>query len=189
MTATFTRRALLGTAATAAIWGIATPAFAENIVLRLSSPASPTDQRAIALTEVFAPAVKDFATLQPHWGATLFKQGTELEAIARGNLEMSIASAQELMRHERVNLLVVTGGPGVVREAMKSGKRVPVVNIVDMPEELWDRTIDKDIGNPIEPLLKEPELKGYLFPDPLDARHSDPGNCDPGIHRLLPDYL
>jgi tripartite ATP-independent transporter DctP family solute receptor len=96
MTATFTRRALLGTAATAAIWGIATPAFAENIVLRLSSPASPTDQRAIALTEVFAPAVKDFATLQPHWGATLFKQGTELEAIARGNLEMSIASAQEL---------------------------------------------------------------------------------------------
>jgi tripartite ATP-independent transporter DctP family solute receptor len=96
MTATFTRRALLGTAATAAMWGIATPAFAENIVLRLSSPASPTDQRAIALTEVFAPAVKDFATLQPHWGATLFKQGTELEAIARGNLEMSIASAQEL---------------------------------------------------------------------------------------------
>ncbi len=29
-------------------------------------------------------------------GWTLFKQGTELEAIARGNLEMSIASAQEL---------------------------------------------------------------------------------------------
>ncbi len=35
----------------------------------------------------------------------------------------TIESAQELMRHERVNLLVVTGGPGVVREAMKSGKR------------------------------------------------------------------
>jgi TRAP-type transport system periplasmic protein len=40
--------------------------------------------------------VKDFATLQPHWNATLFKQGTELEAIARGNLEMSITSPQEL---------------------------------------------------------------------------------------------
>jgi TRAP-type transport system periplasmic protein len=40
--------------------------------------------------------VKDFATFQPHWNATLFKQGTELEAIARGNLEMSIASPQEL---------------------------------------------------------------------------------------------
>jgi tripartite ATP-independent transporter DctP family solute receptor len=68
----------------------------EGILLRLSSPATPTDQRALALTEVFGPAVKGFATFQPHWNAALFKQGTELEAIARGNLEMSIASAQEL---------------------------------------------------------------------------------------------
>jgi tripartite ATP-independent transporter DctP family solute receptor len=45
---------------------------------------------------VFAPAIKGFATYQPHYNGTLFKQGTELEAIARGNLEMSIASAQEL---------------------------------------------------------------------------------------------
>lgn len=96
MTLTFTRRALLGTAVAAVAGGLVTPAQAENIVLRLSSPATPTDQRAIALTEIFAPAVKDFATLEPHWGATLFKQGTELEAIARGNLEMSITSAQEL---------------------------------------------------------------------------------------------
>lgn len=96
MTATFTRRALLGAAAAVAIAGTATPGLAENIVLRLSSPATPTDQRAVALTEVFAPQVKDFATFEPHWGATLFKQGTELEAIARGNLEMSITSAQEL---------------------------------------------------------------------------------------------
>jgi len=96
MTLMFTRRALLGTAVAAVTGSLVTPAHADSIVLRLSSPATPTDQRAIALTEVFAPAVKDFATLEPHWGATLFKQGTELEAIARGNLEMSIASAQEL---------------------------------------------------------------------------------------------
>jgi len=96
MTLMFTRRALLGAVFVACATGLVTPAWAENIVLRLSSPATPTDQRAIALTEVFAPAVKDFATFEPHWGATLFKQGTELEAIARGNLEMSITSAQEL---------------------------------------------------------------------------------------------
>ena len=71
------------------------PASAQSVTLRLSAPASATDQRAIALTEVFGPAIKDFATFQPHWNATLFKQGTENEAIARGNLEMSIASAQE----------------------------------------------------------------------------------------------
>jgi tripartite ATP-independent transporter DctP family solute receptor len=75
---------------------VTSPAFAQNVLLRLSSPATETDQRAVALTEVFGPAVSSFATFEPHWNATLFKQGTELEAIARGNLEMSITSPQEL---------------------------------------------------------------------------------------------
>ena len=67
-----------------------------SMVLRLSSANSPTDQRALAMIEVFAPAVAQFADLQPHWNATLFKQGTEIEAMARGNLEMAMISAQEL---------------------------------------------------------------------------------------------
>lgn len=71
-------------------------ALAQNIVLRLSTPATATDNRSKGLEEIFAPAIKDFAAYQPHYGATLFKQGTELEAISRGNLEMSITSAQEL---------------------------------------------------------------------------------------------
>jgi acyl-CoA reductase-like NAD-dependent aldehyde dehydrogenase len=37
--------------------------------------------------------------------------------------EPTIESAQEVMRHPRVNLLTVTGGSGVVQAAMKSGKR------------------------------------------------------------------
>ena len=37
--------------------------------------------------------------------------------------EPTIASAQALMRHPGIRLLVVTGGPGVVKEAMSSGKR------------------------------------------------------------------
>ena len=37
--------------------------------------------------------------------------------------EPTIESAQHLMRHPSIRLLVVTGGPGVVREAMKSGKK------------------------------------------------------------------
>lgn len=89
------RTAMFGAAGAAMAAGLG-PVAAQGVTLRLSSPASPTDQRAVALTEIFAPAVKDFATFQPHWNATLFKQGTELEAIARGNLEMSITSPQEL---------------------------------------------------------------------------------------------
>lgn len=101
MTFNITRRALLGSSASAGLLALAgaswtTQAFAQNVLLRLSSPATPTDQRAVALTEVFGPAVSSFAAFEPHWNATLFKQGTELEAIARGNLEMSITSPQEL---------------------------------------------------------------------------------------------
>ena len=97
----FSRRAFLRTSVSAAALVTAgglfsTEAFAQSVLLRLSSPATETDQRAVALTEVFGPAVASFATFEPHWNATLFKQGTELEAIARDNLEMSITSPQEL---------------------------------------------------------------------------------------------
>lgn len=94
MTCASTRRILL--AGLAALGLGAGPALADKITLRLSTPATPTDQRSLALAEVFGPAVAEFASYEPHYGATLFKQGTELEAIARGNLEMSITSAQEL---------------------------------------------------------------------------------------------
>ncbi|OLP42327.1 sialic acid TRAP transporter substrate-binding protein SiaP [Rhizobium oryziradicis] len=93
----FTRRSALAMAAAAATLPFASSTFAAGKpVLRLSSPASETDQRAVALIEKFAPAIASFATFEPHWNATLFKQGTELEAISRGNLDMAITSAQEL---------------------------------------------------------------------------------------------
>jgi TRAP-type C4-dicarboxylate transport system substrate-binding protein len=93
MTHDLTRRALLG----AAVLLLATGAAAQDKVqLRLSAVQSETDQRSVAMLEQFAPMVAEFASFEPHWNGTLFSQGTELEAIARGNLEMSITSAQEL---------------------------------------------------------------------------------------------
>ena len=75
---------------------MASAAIAAPEKIRLSSAMSPSDQRAIAMTEVFAPAISDITTFEPHWNSALFKQGTELEAIARGNLDMTITSAQML---------------------------------------------------------------------------------------------
>jgi tripartite ATP-independent transporter DctP family solute receptor len=77
---------------------LASTAFASDnkITLRLSTPASETDQRSVSLAEVFGPAVADFATYEPHYNASLIAQGSELESIASGDLEMSITSAQEL---------------------------------------------------------------------------------------------
>ncbi|WEZ85922.1 TRAP transporter substrate-binding protein DctP (plasmid) [Rhizobium sp. 32-5/1] len=98
MTMTTTRRSLMVGAAALIALGLAARSAqaADKITIRLSTPATDTDQRAVALATVFGPAVADFAAYEPHYNAALFKQGTELEAIARGNLEMAIASAQEL---------------------------------------------------------------------------------------------
>ncbi|WP_120632059.1 TRAP transporter substrate-binding protein DctP [Ruegeria sp. EL01] len=97
MTLKLTRRlALAGMVAAGAI--LSTSAFADGdlVQLRMSSSGSETDARSVALAEVFGPAVSGFASYEPSYNATLFDQGTELDAISRGNLEMSITSAQEL---------------------------------------------------------------------------------------------
>ncbi len=89
----FTRRTLMALTVVA----IAAPVYAaDKVNLRLSTPASETDQRSVALAEVFAPAVAEFATYEPHYNGSLIAQNSELEAIASGDLEMSITSAQEL---------------------------------------------------------------------------------------------
>ncbi len=93
---THNRRLFLGLLSSALAASFAGTANALTATWRLSAPVSATDQRAAALLEVFAPAVAGIATFEPHWGATLFKQGTELDAIARGNLELVLTSAQEI---------------------------------------------------------------------------------------------
>ncbi|WP_163390176.1 sialic acid TRAP transporter substrate-binding protein SiaP [Enterovibrio norvegicus] len=89
------KRCLIGVAA-ALVIGASSLATAADIKLRMSAPASATDQRAVAMTAVFGEAVAPFADFEGHWNSSLFKQGTDLEAIARGNLDMTITSAQEL---------------------------------------------------------------------------------------------
>lgn len=97
MTIKFTRRFALGSMVAAGALAAA-PSFAQDgkVQLRLSMAGSETDQRAVAMANIFGPAVAGFASYEPSYNATLFEQGTELDAISRGNLEMSITSAQEL---------------------------------------------------------------------------------------------
>ncbi|MEQ8481977.1 MAG: TRAP transporter substrate-binding protein DctP [Hoeflea sp.] len=92
-----TRRLMLAGTMSICLAGMTAASLAaDKVTLRMSTPASETDQRSMALAEVFAPAVADFATYEPHYNASLIAQGSELESIASGDLEMSIASAQEL---------------------------------------------------------------------------------------------
>ncbi len=101
MTFTIPRRHLLATVSAALLTaGLTAPAMAQDkVTLRMSTPASETDQRSVALATVFGPAVAEFASYEPHYNASLIAQNSELEAIASGDLEMSIASAQELAQY------------------------------------------------------------------------------------------
>src|SRR5438128_11185280 len=82
-----TRRAALITAASALALVTTQVSAQRNRKLRFSSAFTEQDLRAEAYKN-FAAAIKDSYDFEPYWGNTLFKQGTELVALQRGNLEM-----------------------------------------------------------------------------------------------------
>jgi tripartite ATP-independent transporter DctP family solute receptor len=97
---TISRRTLLG--ATAALGAVGLPALAQTkTVLRISTPAVPDDWHAKMWTvfkdnlEKSAPGEFD---VQINLNASLFKQGTEPAAMARGNLELSSISAFDIAK-------------------------------------------------------------------------------------------
>ena len=88
------REMLLGTAAVAAVSVV--PAWAQDKPkLRFSAVFSDQDIRAKTIQR-FSEAIADLFTLEPYYGGTLFKQGTELVALQRDNLEMGNIAAQDI---------------------------------------------------------------------------------------------
>jgi TRAP-type C4-dicarboxylate transport system substrate-binding protein len=88
-----TRRAmLLGGLLLAA----ALPAMAQDKpVLRFSAVFSDQDIRA-EMMNLFSAQIAESFTFEPYYGGTLFKQGTELVALQRGNLEMGNIAPQDI---------------------------------------------------------------------------------------------
>src|SRR5687768_4664634 len=90
------RRFLLKAGAALAACGPATSAAAQTQpTLRFSAVFSEQDIRAEMMKRL-ADEVKGDATLQLYYGGTLFKQGTELVAMQRGNLEMGNIAPQDI---------------------------------------------------------------------------------------------
>lgn len=89
----FTRRAvLLGGLMLAA----AMPTMAQDKpVLRFSAVFSEQDIRA-EMVGLFSSQIADDFTFEPYYGGNLFKQGTELVALQRGNLEMGNIAPQDI---------------------------------------------------------------------------------------------
>jgi len=97
MTYTTTRRRFLaGTAAVAALGAL--PAFAQDKPkLRFSAVFSEQDIRA-EMMKMFADAVADDFVFEGYYGGNLFKQGTELVALQRDNLEMGNIAPQDISK-------------------------------------------------------------------------------------------
>ena len=97
------RRSLLAAASTVLLMGALLPAAqAQNkMVLRVSTPAVPDDWHAKMWT-VFKDSLEKSAPgefdVQINLNASLFKQGTEPTAMARGNLELSSISAFDIAK-------------------------------------------------------------------------------------------
>lgn len=94
-----TRRAILvGSALAIAGAAAASAAHAQDKpTLRFSSVISEQDIRADAM-RMFGERIASGFNFEPYFGATLFKQGTELVAMQRGNLEMALVAPQDLAK-------------------------------------------------------------------------------------------
>src|SRR5262245_44685036 len=78
--------------------GTAFPAFAQDKPkLRFSAVFSEKDIRA-EMMKMFADAVADDFVFEGYYGGNLFKQGTELVALQRGNLEMGNIAPQDISK-------------------------------------------------------------------------------------------
>jgi TRAP-type transport system periplasmic protein len=103
-----TRRGLLAGAGLLTIAG-AFPAFAQDKPkLRFSAVFSEQDIRA-EMMKMFADAIKDDFTFEGYYGGNLFKQGTELVAIQRGNLEMGNIAPQDISKQIPAWSIVTAG--------------------------------------------------------------------------------
>ncbi|MBU1314571.1 MAG: TRAP transporter substrate-binding protein DctP [Alphaproteobacteria bacterium] len=92
-----TRRYLIGATMLAAA-AFTVPALAQDKpTLKFSAVFSEQDIRA-EMTKMLAEDIKDDFTLEPYYGGNLFKQGTELVAIQRGNLQMGNIAPQDISK-------------------------------------------------------------------------------------------
>ncbi|WP_309084921.1 sialic acid TRAP transporter substrate-binding protein SiaP [Chelativorans sp.] len=90
MSITFTRRSLAAGIAALGLLAIAGQARAEAIKLRFADSTTADAPRSVALVDIFAKKLGDEFLFEPYFGSTLYKQGTEIVAVQRGNLEMAL---------------------------------------------------------------------------------------------------
>ncbi len=138
MSIAMNRRALVRAGATLAAAGIVPGAFAQaKIPLTFSETMTDQDIRAKLLVEKFGPALGADFDFKPYFGATLFKQGTEIVAMQRGNLDMGALSISDIQR--QIPEFGIVGAPYVLRDLAHMQKTFAS----DVGKELFKMSEDK----------------------------------------------
>jgi len=88
------------------------------------------------------------------------------------SIGLTTEARQKLQAHYRCDDVDIPLGNHLLKLGSDIGffEQIDDVHFRDVFGVLWDRSIDKDIGNVIGQVLPEPTLAGYTFPDPADER-------------------
>jgi TRAP-type C4-dicarboxylate transport system substrate-binding protein len=149
---TISRRKLLAGAATlCAISALPLPAFAKT-KLRFADSTTADAPRSVALTDIFAKDLEADFEFQGYFGSTLFKQGTELVAVQRGNLDLAMLPPSDFAK--QAPEFDILGAAYVVRDA-----------------EHLIRIFESDVGEDFRKAAREKLNVEILAPAYYGARH------------------
>jgi TRAP-type C4-dicarboxylate transport system substrate-binding protein len=152
MTMLMTRRNFLaGSVATLALCSMPVPAFAATR-LRFADVTTADAPRSLALVNIFAKEIGADYEFQPYFNSTLFKQGTELVAVQRGNLEMAMLPPSDFAK--QAPEFDILGAAYVVRDAAH-------LNAI----------FESDIGDEFRKIAREKLRVEILAPAYYGARH------------------
>ena len=147
-----TRRNLLrAVAGVAAITALPMQAFAKS-KLRFADSTTADAPRSVALVDIFAKELENYFEFQGYFGSTLFKQGTELVAVQRGNLELAMLPPSDFAK--QAPEFDILGAAYVVRDA-----------------EHLNRIFESDIGEEFRKAAREKLGVEILAPAYYGARH------------------
>jgi TRAP-type C4-dicarboxylate transport system substrate-binding protein len=150
MPATITRRALI---AGAACLGLLTAtAAAEPMKLRFADSTTADAPRSVALVDIFAKQLGDGFKFEPYFGSTLYKQGTEIVAVQRGNLEMALMPPSDFAK--QVPAFSILTAAYLVRDAQH-----------------MKAIFDSDVGEELKKMAREEMGVVVLAPAYYGTRH------------------
>jgi TRAP-type C4-dicarboxylate transport system substrate-binding protein len=145
------RQLLAGSAALASAIALPLSASAKT-ALRFADSTTADAPRSVALVDIFAKQLEADFTFQPYFGSTLFKQGTELVAVQRGNLDMAMLPPSDFAK--QAPQFDILGAAYVVRDA-----------------EHLNRIFESDVGEEFRKLARDELGVEILAPAYYGARH------------------